>query len=146
MVVTTVITDEATLQAAYAVRKKVFVEEQQVPEEEEYDEFDLTATHIAAKMDGQVVGAARWRFTEKGIKLERFAVLLPYRRSGVGEALLKETLRSVQSNPHHEGKNIYLHAQTSAIGFYQRFGFAIKGEPFDECGIMHRVMYLPALS
>lgn len=129
---------------AFRVRQLVFVEEQQVPREEEYDEFDDAAHHYLAWADGQPVGAARWRPTDKGVKLERFAVLAPYRSLGVGAELLKQVVADAQVA--HPGARLYLHGQLKAVPFYQRHGFATEGELFYECEIPHYKMSLPPAS
>ena len=86
--------------------------------------------------DDQVKGTARWRETEKGIKLERFAVLAVDRGKGAGTLLLKRVLEDVTPL----GKEIYLHAQVSAMDFYLKAGFKVKGDGFEEAGIQHFLM------
>lgn len=132
------ITNSESLQQAFAIREKVFVEEQQVSKEEEYDEFEKTATHfLAFTKAGLPAGTARWRFTDKGIKLERFAVLEENRGTGVGSALVAAVLEDVMAHPESAGKDIYLHAQLTAVPLYAKFGFQAKGEQFEECNIWH---------
>jgi GNAT superfamily N-acetyltransferase len=88
MITVTKITDLRDLDAAFTIREKVFVGEQNVPADLEYDQNDRLATtrHYLARVDGQPAGAARWRPTANGVKLERFAVLAEFRNQGVGEA------------------------------------------------------------
>ena len=122
---------------AFTIRKKVFVEEQKVPLEEEIDEFEDTSTHLlATTADGRGIGTCRWRQTDKGIKLERFAVLPVFRGQGIGHQLVQACLDSIQA-AHLEPPLLYLHAQVQAVPLYEAFGFQAHGEPFDECGIMH---------
>ena len=128
---------------AYAIRREVFVQEQQVDEREEYDEYEPTASHFLAREHGQPVGTARWRFTDKGIKLERFAVRATHRNAGVGAALLMATLNHINQHPDAEGKTRYLHAQLTALPFYARHGFRETGDVFEEANILHRKMELP---
>lgn len=123
------------LDAAFTIREKVFVEEQKVPLEEEYDAYEKTSQHYLAICEGIPCGAARWRETNHGVKLERFAVLKEYRNRAVGSHLLSQVLEDVQAT--HPGKKIYLHAQVTAMPFYRRHGFAPVGEMFSECGIDH---------
>lgn len=126
------------LQQAFGIREKVFVLEQKVPKEEEYDEFEDTSRHfLAMDEQGQPCGTARWRFTDKGVKLERFAVLKECRGRGVGQALVVAVLEDINRHPQAEGKAIYLHAQLSAIPLYDKFGFVKEGEQFSECDILH---------
>src|SRR5688572_19373940 len=103
------ITTPAELETVFEIRQKVFVEEQNVAPEEEYDEFEDTSAHYLATVDGKPSGVARWRETEKGVKLERFAVLPEFRNQEVGSHVLKAVLADVL--PKHAGKTIYLHAQ-----------------------------------
>jgi len=131
------IKSEKDLKFAFAIRKKVFVEEQNVPENIEWDEFEYNCNHILAEFAGNPVGTARWRKTEKGIKLERFAVLKDFRSNGIGGQLVKFVLKELK------GKyNIYLHAQEPVVKFYEHLGFKMKGERFFEANIPHWVMFL----
>jgi len=122
----------------FQIRRKVFVEEQRVNRNDEYDHFETTAQHYLAFSDNQPVGAARWRETMNGIKLERFAVLKDHRNKGIGSFILKKILRDVAPMK----KTIYLHAQLSAVNFYKREGFRIVGEIFSEANIQHYKMEL----
>jgi predicted GNAT family N-acyltransferase len=135
------VVNESELQDALAIRKEVFVKEQGVAPEDEYDQYDKTSIHFIA-YDGQdkPCGTARWRQTHSGIKLERFAVLKPYRGRGVGALLLKNILHDIEEDPNVSAQKLYLHAQTTAIGFYKKFGFEPVGEEFLECGIRHYEM------
>lgn len=130
------------LQAAFAIREQVFVAEQQVPREAEYDAYEATACHYLALSDGRPCGAARWRKTGKGVKLERFAVLAPYRNQAVGSHLLRQVVADVKAVYPHE--TMYLHAQVPAMAFYARAGFEKVGEMFQECDIDHFQMILRA--
>ncbi|MCS6822621.1 MAG: GNAT family N-acetyltransferase [Microscillaceae bacterium] len=134
----------AELQAVFAIRHKVFVIEQNVPAEEEYDAFENQARHFIAihKTYNLPCGTARWRFTDKGIKLERFAVLHNYRSRGVGSAILQKVLQDIDNHPNTKGKLKYLHAQITAMGLYAKFGFRAVGEMFEECAIQHYKMVL----
>lgn len=123
------------LEQAFAIRQQVFCIEQNVSEEIEMDEFDDIATHILAYIDDKPVGTARWRFTTKGVKMERFAVLKDARGKGVGEELVKYTLDKLKDN-----EFIYLNAQESVIKFYEKFGFEVVGDRFYEADIPHKRM------
>lgn len=124
------------LETVFAIRRTVFVEEQQVDEREEYDEFENSSVHFLAFHINQPVGTARWRRTTNGIKLERFAVLKEYRSSGVGSALLKAVLDDLPD----DNSPVYLHAQLTAIGLYKKFGFLEQGDIFTEANIQHYKM------
>ncbi len=134
------ISNQEQLKQAFAIRRRVFVEEQNVPAKDEYDEWEDSAKHFLALRDELPVGTARWRYTEKGIKLERFAVLPEARGEGVGQKLVSAALYSIENCSGSEGKTLYLHAQLPAQSLYQRFGFKAEGEQFDECGIQHYLM------
>ena len=135
------ITDLRDLDAAFTIRETVFVGEQNVPADAEYDAHDRAATtrHYLARVDGQPAGAARWRPTEHGVKLERFAVLPAFRNQGVGEALVHQVLADVQAQA-PDAAQVYLHAQLRAIPLYERTGFHKVGELFEECDIQHYKM------
>lgn len=132
----------ADLEQAKNIRYEVFVIGQNVPPEEEIDEFEDESFHFLALYNDIPAGAARWRFTEKGIKLERFAVLEPYRGKGIGSALVNAVLIDIKGNPDFEGKQLYLHAQLSAMRLYSKFGFKKVGEKFQECDIDHYKMVM----
>ncbi|GMQ25144.1 GNAT family N-acetyltransferase [Algoriphagus sp. oki45] len=136
------ISDPSSFQEAVKIREQVFVIEQKVSKEDEYDQFEESSTHFLARMDGKPVGAARWRYTDKGIKLERFAVLKEFRGKGVGKSLVEAVLKDIHSDSHAEGKVKYLHAQLDAVPLYSKFGFKKVGEMFEECSIQHFKMQL----
>ncbi len=137
------ITDLRDLDAAFTIREKVFVGEQNVPADAEYDAHDRAATtrHYLARVDGQSAGAARWRPTDHGVKLERFAVLPAFRDHGVGEALVHQVLADVRAEA-PDAAQVYLHAQLRAIPLYERTGFSKVGDMFAECDIQHYKMVL----
>lgn len=127
------------LEKAWALRKQVFVIEQNCPEELEW-EFEEESVHFMAILNDQVVGTARWRKTEKGIKLERFAVDANFRGKGIATALIQAVLADL---PNQHG-DVYLHAQIQAAGLYRKNGFVELGEHFDEAGIEHvKMVYRP---
>jgi predicted GNAT family N-acyltransferase len=128
--------DSAQMDVANEIRRKVFVVEQQVSREEEYDSFEESSIHYLVFVDEIPVGTARWRITKDGIKLERFAVLKEYRKSGAGTAVLKKVLKDVIPLE----KKIYLNAQLTAINFYLKEGFATEGDEFIEANIRHYKM------
>ena len=87
-------------------------------------------------VDDKPVGTARWRETEKGIKLERFALLPEFRNQGTGSILLKQILEDVIPS----NKKIYLHSQLNAVRYYERQGFVKSGDIFTEAFIQHYLM------
>ena len=137
------VSDIRDLDAAFTIREKVFVQGQGVPADDEYDQHDRqrTTCHYLALVDGQPAGAARWRPTENGVKLERFAVLPEFQGHGVGTALVQQVLADVQAEA-PDAAQVYLHAQLRAIPLYERTGFQKVGEMFEECDIQHYKMVL----
>ncbi len=124
--------------ALRVVRTAVFIREQQVPEELEWDQFDAVSVHaLAVNNTGQPVGTAR--LLPDG-HIGRMAVLKEWRGQGLGSALLTKLLQVLIKRHQFEAQ---LHAQTSAIPFYKKFGFQIVGEEFIEVGIPHVKMTLP---
>jgi predicted GNAT family N-acyltransferase len=136
------ITGKEALDEAFKIRELVFVIEQEVDPSEEYDEYEDSSTHFLAYLNGIPVGTARWRFTQNGVKMERFAVLNEARGKGVGQALVAAVLQDVNSVPEATGKIKYLHAQLTAMPLYAKFGFEKVGEMFEECNILHYKMQL----
>ena len=120
---------------ALAIRYKVFVVEQGVDPELEY-QHDEEAQHYILCMGKKAIGTARWREIDGQIKLERFAVLPRFRSKGFGKIILLEILIDVLPLL----KPIYLHSQLKAVRFYERNGFVIEGEIFIEAGIGHFTM------
>src|SRR5688572_17544715 len=103
----------------FRIRTTVFVDEQRVSREEEFDEFETSSIHYLGSVDETPAGTARWRITKDGFKLERFAVLPEFRKKGVASAILQKVMSDVLPT----GTKIYLNAQVSAIGFYEKYGF-----------------------
>jgi predicted GNAT family N-acyltransferase len=130
------IQDKIHANMAFAIRHKVFVEEQKVDGNEEYDEYESIATHYLVFVDDKPAATSRWRHTDKGIKLERFSVLPEFRNKGIGAALVKQVLSDVVPFE----KLIYLHAQVAAMNVYARNGFEPIGELFYEANIPHYKM------
>ena len=136
------ITDLRDLDAAFTIRETVFQQEQGVPASKEHDEHDRTdARHyLAQAADGTPAGAARWRETDHGVKLERFAVLSGFRNQEIGASLLHAVLADVKAELPDAA--IYLNAQLRAVPFYERHGFKTEGEMFEEANIQHYKMVL----
>jgi predicted GNAT family N-acyltransferase len=128
--------EKCDIETAFGIRRKVFVQEQKVDPELEYDEHEQEATHYLAYYNDIPVGTARWRYTQNGVKLERFAVLAEYRKKGIGDALVRKVLEDVLPL----GKEVYLHSQLTACGLYRRNGFVEEGDIFVEAGIEHYKM------
>ena len=126
------ITTKEQLEQAFLIRRTVFVEEQNCPPELELANEE-ESVHFLATLDHQPCGACRWRKTDKGYKLERFAVLREYRGKRVGQALVAAVLDDLPKDANY----IYLNSQLDAVGLYTKFGFQKEGEQFEEAGIQH---------
>ena len=119
-----------------AIRRQVFIEEQHVPEEMEWDGYDESSTHYLTTLDNKVVAVARLK---PDGQLGRMAVLTEFRHQGIGSNLLKFILQDIKNK---NLTSVYLHAQVSAIAFYQKQGFEEHGDVFYEANIPHRKMLL----
>lgn len=140
--------DPADREACFAVRKEVFVGEQGVPEDIEYDAYDAVAVHVlAVREDGVPLGTGRLLSGEAAAgktggdasvgSLGRLAVTREARGLGVGAALV----RAVEEAARARGLTaVDLHAQTHALGFYERLGYVAYGPEFPDAGIPHRAM------
>jgi predicted GNAT family N-acyltransferase len=120
------------LEKVFSIRKIVFVDEQGCPPEIEWGNEE-ESTHFLAIFNHYPCGACRWRRTEHGFKLERFAVLKEFRGKGVGRALIATALDDLPTDATH----IYLNSQLDAMSLYGKFGFKAEGEQFEEAGIQH---------
>lgn len=129
------IKNQADLDKVFAIRKKVFVEEQNCPPELEWENEDVSI-HFLAELNGVPCGACRWRKTDAGYKLERFAVLKEFRGKRIGQALVAAALDDLPASAQY----IYLNAQLDAMRLYSRFGFVAEGDQFEEAGIQHYKM------
>jgi YbgC/YbaW family acyl-CoA thioester hydrolase len=121
---------------AAVVRTQVFVQEQGIPLEMEWDEADQTAIHAVAYNGlGQPVATGRLLQHEAGTgRIGRMAVSRVLRGAKLGRELLQALMAAARERG---DTAVLLHAQRSAQGFYARFGFAPRGEPFDEVDIPH---------
>ncbi|HHJ35290.1 MAG TPA: GNAT family N-acetyltransferase [Gammaproteobacteria bacterium] len=116
------------------IRRQVFIDEQNVPEEMEWDEYDSSSTHFIATIDDRAIATSRLK---PDGQIGRMAVLAGYRNQGIGGKLLQFVLLCATEK--NMGK-LYLHAQVSAIAFYEKHGFSTRGEVFYEANIPHREM------
>ncbi len=119
-----------------AIRLQVFVVEQKVPEDLEWDGIDPQCRHVIARDHcGRPIGTGR--LLPDG-HIGRMAVVAAHRRQGVGRAMLELLLKIAERNGHPVAR---LHAQTYAIPFYAKFGFIAEGEEFMEADIPHWSMH-----
>lgn len=119
------------------VRHAVFIVEQQVPEELEWDDADATCIHALA-LDVQDRPIGTGRLLPDG-HVGRMAVIPQWRRRGVGGAILEYLIKHAWRQGH---ATVHLNAQTHALGFYERHGFVAHGGEFMDAGIPHRRMTL----
>ncbi|MEV7717620.1 MULTISPECIES: GNAT family N-acetyltransferase [unclassified Streptomyces] len=145
---TRTVADERDLAACFLVRKTVFVGEQGVSEEIEYDAYDAVALHVlAVAADGSALGTGRLLHGPAAAdrtggdpavgSLGRLAVTREARGLGIGAALV----RAIEDAARELGLDaVDLHAQTHATGFYERLGYAAYGPEFPDAGIPHRAM------
>jgi predicted GNAT family N-acyltransferase len=131
------VTAQPDLEKVFAIRREVFVGEQNCPPELEW-EFEEESNHFLATVNDLPAGASRWRKTEKGYKLERFAVLKEFRGQGVAQELVKTVLNDLPQDANF----VYLHAQIQAVSLYEKFNFEKTGPEFEEAGIRHFKMVL----
>lgn len=133
----TIVSDKNQLEDAFSVRKKVFVEEQMVPLEEEIDQFEDTATHFVLYKEGKPAGAGRFRVVDGYGKVERICVLKEARKSGAG----KEIMKQIEKFATDKGlEKLKLNAQTHAIPFYEGLGYEVVSDEFLDAGIPHKTM------
>lgn len=128
---------EQEMKDAYEVRKHVFVEEQNVPVEEEIDEYENDSLHFVVYDKGVHIGAGRLRLLGDYGKAERICVLKSYRQKGIGEVLMKKIEGIARDKGVHEVK---LNAQTHAEPFYQKIGYTTYSDIFMDAGIPHVAM------
>lgn len=121
------------------LRYQVFVIEQKVPEEMEWDEFDEIAWHAIATADNQTVGTGRLILDGQIAKIGRMAVQSSRRNQGIGKSILNALIQTAKEKGALE---CILHAQTHAIAFYANSNFEPHGPIFDEAGIDHIEMCL----
>ena len=131
------------MQTSWASRKKdlirirtlVFINEQMVPPELEWDDYDEDCWHVIAENEsGECVGTGRMLYDGH---IGRMAVLPDFRKRGIGGAMLEKLIKIAR---HQDINEVFLHAQTSAVQFYQKHGFTITSAEFVDAGIPHVTM------
>lgn len=126
-------------EAAAAVRTVVFVEEQGIAREDEWDAADHAAVHAVVRNRlGQPIATGRLLTDAPGVgRVGRMAVLRPLRGTGLGEAVIGALEGAARARG---DRTVCLNAQRSAEGFYRKLGYRSEGPPFDEVGIPHIAM------
>ncbi|ODG92526.1 GNAT family N-acetyltransferase [Gottfriedia luciferensis] len=134
------IKNEEELKVAFAIRKDIFVKEQGVPLEVEFDQYDKIngdCQHILVHYNEQPVGTGRIRFVDGVGKLERICILESFRKYGLGKNIIK----ALEEIAEEQGASqVKLHGQTHAEGFYKKLGYRTSSEVFIEDGIPHILM------
>lgn len=123
------------------VREQVFIREQQYPAETEWESCEMQAIHLLA-LDTENKPIGNIRLLPDG-EIGRVAVMLGWRKQGVGSALMTKVLAIAQARVYPK---IFLHTQTHAIPFYQKFGFSVYGEIFEDAKIPYQKMFLSTVT
>lgn len=122
------------LQDEYYIRTVVFIEEQGISVEEEFDGTDADAIHLVAYEDGVPVSTGRILRADGQLVIGRIATIKEYRKKGYGDLIVRMLIRKAFSMGEQKQ---HINAQISAQGFYEKLGFVAYGEIFDEAGIAH---------
>jgi len=134
------IKEKRELEAAFQIRKVVFVEEQGTPLKDEFDEFDEyenLAEHILVYFNDKPVGTGRLKIIDNTAKLERICILATHRKFGLGKAVVKALEKIAREKGLKKAK---LHGQTHAEHFYEKLGYKKASDVFIEDGIPHFLM------
>jgi predicted GNAT family N-acyltransferase len=121
------------------IREKVFIQEQKVTPQLEWDGMDEKAIHFLVFNDNAAIGCARAIVIKDHMQLGRMAVLKEYRGQGIGSALIEKAMTTAKLN---QLSAIYISAQCHAIDFYKKFGFEVTSDIYLDAEIPHRDMTL----
>lgn len=132
-----IVENQKELEDAFSIRTTVFIDEQNVPPEEELDQYEDEATHFVLYQDGSPIGAGRFRFVDSYGKVERICVLKAARKTGAGKKIMTGIEDYALKNDIHHLK---LNSQTHAIPFYAGLGYEVVSEEFMDAGIPHKTM------
>src|SRR5690625_397510 len=130
-------TTEEEKQQVHTVRKTVFVDEQNVPIEEEIDGHEQSSIHFLCQVNEQAIGAGRLRFENDYGKLERICVLKSFRGQSYGKQIIQSIENEIKNQNFHIAK---LCAQTHATAFYENLGYEIVSDVFMDASIPHVIM------
>jgi predicted GNAT family N-acyltransferase len=119
---------------AFRLRREVFIIEQNVPPDEEFDADDFTAHHVVAIHSGEVCGTLRVIYAEDYVKIGRVVVAIPWRGKGIAGAMLRYAL---DEHVHARDGRFHLAAQSDKMALYERFGFKAYGDEFLDVAIPH---------
>ena len=129
------------LAACHDLRRAVFIQEQEIAEDEEWDDLDAGAIHLLARVAGAPVGTARLLISGETGRIGRVCVAKSQRGTGLGAALVQAGIDHLARRP--DLTRVALGAQEYAIGFYEKLGFVVCGPIYDDGGIPHREMERP---
>jgi len=129
---------EEDISACMSIRRKVFIEGQNIPEEIEMDKYDAESDHYILKIDSAPVGAARVRYLGDESKIQRVAILDEYQGKGLGRKLMQYIIEDIIKK--NVAKSMILSSQVHAIPFYESLGFIVSSEEYMEAGIKHKDM------
>ncbi|HBO71256.1 MAG TPA: GNAT family N-acetyltransferase [Acinetobacter sp.] len=124
-------------QDAKLIRKLVFISEQNIPEQDEWDDQDAISQHFVVYDHNQPIATARLLANNS---VGRVAVLKAYRGQGIGRLIMLQIIAYAQAQ---KRPSLQLSSQVHAISFYEKLGFSIQGDEYDECGIPHIEMVMP---
>lgn len=132
-----VVENEKEREDAFSVRRTVFIDEQNVPAEEEIDQHEDEAAHFVFYHEDSPIAAGRFRVVDGFGKVERICVLKDARNTGAGKAIMNE----IEAYAFENGiQKLKLNAQTHAIPFYSKLGYEVVSEEFLDAGIPHKTM------
>ncbi|KRK96993.1 hypothetical protein FD04_GL001849 [Secundilactobacillus odoratitofui DSM 19909 = JCM 15043] len=127
----------AVYQDASQIRQQVFVTEQGIDAQLEFDGLDDQTTHYVGYVSQTPVTTARLKVEQGVVHIQRVATVEQYRHHGYAAQLLQQIIKTCDS-----GTLITLNAQATAVGLYEQLGFERTGQPFEEVGIKHYAMTL----
>lgn len=133
-----VVSSKEDIAECLRLRRLVFINEQQVPEDEEVDGDDDHCTHILARVNGVAMGAARFQYIGDKAKIQRVCVLKEARGTGLGAKLMLGVLETIKSEA--KVQTAVLGSQTHALTFYEKLGFQAYGNEYLDAGILHQDM------
>ncbi|TCU34226.1 GNAT family N-acetyltransferase [Rhizobium azibense] len=122
---------------AFKLRRSVFISEQNVPADEEFDEADLSAHHIVAIQAGEVADTLRIVYLDDHVKIGRVAVGAQWRGHGIASAMIRFAM---EAHCAVRGNRFYLTAQSDKVALYEKFGFTAFGDEFLDGGMPHLAM------
>lgn len=137
MITSAFIPGTQNLDEPFAIRREVFLEEQNIPEEEEFDEFDAQALHLIVYVDEQPAATGRIWHDGHTFRIGRLAVLKTFRGQKIGDLALRLLLFKAFSSG---AEAVEISAQTYIVPLYKKFGFKEYGEEYVEAGIAHIAM------